>query len=114
MSLDAIRIVREVIARRKESIPDVHCAHARLDTLEADIVDRISKELVELSEGFMEKFSSRVAEDVPKCQYCPMTAVYEGWANKADPFTGQPGSMCQRIFVCGEHRNQLKGAENHG
>jgi hypothetical protein len=55
MSLDAIRIVREVIARRKASIPDVHCAHAQLDTLEADITHRIHDELIELSEAFIKE-----------------------------------------------------------
>ena len=50
MSVAAINIVREEIARRKSNIDDIHCAHDMLDTLEARIVDRISKELVEIPE----------------------------------------------------------------
>jgi hypothetical protein len=48
MSVAAIKIVQEEIARRKSNMDNIHCAHDMLDTLEARIVDRIEKELVEI------------------------------------------------------------------
>ncbi len=113
MSLAAIEIVREEIERRKSNMDNIHCAHDMLDTLEARIVDRISKELVEIpEETIKEKYSSLHVSEIPKCQYCPMTAEFEGWANKRDPFTQEKMGMMQRIFVCGEHKDQLNGSES--
>ncbi len=110
MSLDAIRIVKEEIQRRINSIPDIHCAHARLEELGDKITHRIFDELVELDEGtIQETYSSLGDEDVPKCKYCTTTAVYEGWTNKLDLLAGRPSGTYMRIFVCGEHKDQLKG-----
>jgi hypothetical protein len=110
MSVAAINIVREEIARRKNNQPNIHCAHDMLDTLEARIVDRIEKELVEIPEPLVEKYKSLIGTgEFPLCP-CGESAVYEGWANRRDTFTGQPSSMCQRLFVCGTHKHYLKGA----
>lgn len=44
---EAIRIVEEEIARRKENQPNIHCAHDRLNTLRDSIVRRIKEECKE-------------------------------------------------------------------
>lgn len=54
MSLAAVKIVKEEFKRRRDSIPDIHCAHDRLNTLEALICERIMVETVEIPEEDVE------------------------------------------------------------
>lgn len=103
MSVAAIKIVREEIERRKSNQPDIHCAHDMLDTLEARIVDRIKKELVEIPEPtIQEKYSNLEDSEFPDCFFCKETAVYEGW-------TGDGHVI--RVFACTDHKDRLKGSE---
>jgi len=50
MSAHALMIVQEEFRKRRESIPDIHCSHDQLNTLEATILDQIRKECIEIPE----------------------------------------------------------------
>ena len=114
MSVAAIKIVQEEVARRKGNMDNIHCSHDMLDTLEARIVDRISKELVEIPEPLVMKYKSLIASgEFPLCP-CGEVAVYEGWANKRDPLTQEKLGSMQRLFVCGIHKHYLNGEETNG
>ena len=56
----------------------------------------------------------RARQGLPKCDLCPETAEYQGWARKLDPFTKQPSGMTMNITVCEEHKKVLIGAQTEG
>ncbi len=114
MSLEIVKIVEEAFAnmRAKAQKPLPNDIMLALGSLEATIITKF-KESVEIPEQtIQEKYTTLPVEDIPSCQFCPYPAEWEGWANKKDPFTGKKGAVVQRIFVCGEHKDQLKGAQS--
>lgn len=103
---DAIKIVEEEFAsfnsKAQQPLPiDIQMA---IDTLEARIKDRLMKETVEIDEKTIaERYASLIGTpDYPDCHFCPKDAEFEGW-------TGH--GHCIRVFVCGEHKSKLRGAQ---
>lgn len=114
MSLQMIKIVEEEFARGKASITDTHCAHGKLDALEARIMRRITHELPETFEQTLrERYTSLSESDFPTCdaKKCEVTAAHEGWVRMAGMLTGRSTGMVRRVFVCEDHKKNLIGSE---
>lgn len=69
------------------------------------------KELQRHELDFVEGAPELVEPAEPECfhQGCSITAVYQGWARKIDPFIGTPTGMTMSIAVCEDHKMSLIG-----
>lgn len=123
MSAHALMIVQEAFRKRRESIPDIHCAHARLTSLEEEICDQIHKECIEIldicpdcevEDGEHAKWCNQTLHiSSPKCAFCCEKAIYKGWCRVVDGFIKRRTGLIRRTSVCEDHKDRLSTESGH-